>query len=180
MTRDSKSAYFFPTALGTMALAWQAEKVIATRLPDTSPEKLLADLRGTLGEVKVSRTPPEFVRRIAEQIQAHLSGTPQQFPLGHFALDSISPFFRKVYECANRIPSGAVRTYGELAREAGSPKAARAVGQAMARNPFPLVVPCHRVLGGTKALVGFSAPGGLKTKSLLLEMESRFATRKSH
>jgi methylated-DNA-[protein]-cysteine S-methyltransferase len=163
-----------------MALAWRGKKVVATRLPDTSPEKLLADLRGALGEVAEGRNPPAFVRRLAGQIQAHLAGDPQQFPLSDCALDSISPFFRKVYECANRIPSGAVRTYGELAREAGSPKAARAVGQAMARDPFPLVVPCHRVLGGTQALVGFSAPGGLKTKSLLLEMESRFAARKSH
>jgi methylated-DNA-[protein]-cysteine S-methyltransferase len=163
-----------------MALAWQGGKVIATRLPDTSPEKLLADLRVALGEVVEGRNPPAFVRRLAEQIQTHLAGEPQAFSLHDFALDSISPFFRKVYECANRIPSGAVRTYGELAKEAGSPKAARAVGQAMARNPFPLVVPCHRVLGGANALVGFSAPGGLKTKSLLLEMESRFAARKGH
>jgi methylated-DNA-[protein]-cysteine S-methyltransferase len=110
-----------------------------------------------------------------------MGGRPQKFSLQACALETVSPFFRKVYACANRIPSGSVRTYGELARQAGSPLASRAVGQAMARNPFPLLVPCHRVIGGNRKLVGFSAPGGLHTKARLLELESiPHASRADH
>jgi methylated-DNA-[protein]-cysteine S-methyltransferase len=171
---SSKFAYRFATPLGTMAIAWSGPKVIATRLPDQSDEALLDSLRNHCGEISWREDAPGFVLELASLIQEHLSGNPQKFPLHVLDLESTSPFFRKVYERTHAIPSGKQRTYGELAREAGSPGASRAVGQAMARNPFPLVIPCHRVLGGKQALVGFSAPGGLTTKSRLLEMENPF------
>lgn len=172
----SKYAFRFETSLGAMAIAWQGEKVIATRLPDSSDEALMESLRLCCGqEISWRSDAPAFVTSLAQQIQTHLSGSPQRFPLSVLDLGSTSPFFRKVYERTHAIPSGEVRTYGELAREAGSPAASRAVGQAMARNRFPLVVPCHRVLGGKQALVGFSAPGGLSTKTRLLNLESSSA-----
>lgn len=155
-----------------MAIAWQGERVIATRLPDSSNEALMESLRRHCGDICWLEDAPAFVTALSKQIQVHLNGNPQRFPLAILDLDSTSPFFRKIYELTHAIPSGEVRTYGQLAREAGSPGASRAVGQAMARNPFPLVVPCHRVLGGKKALVGFSAPGGLDTKTRLLNLEN--------
>ena len=80
-------------------------------------------------------------------------------------------FTRKVYRRVRQIPRGKVRTYGEVARAAGSPGAARAVGQAMARNPVAPVVPCHRVVGSDGGMRGFSAPGGVAQKARMLQEE---------
>jgi methylated-DNA-[protein]-cysteine S-methyltransferase len=80
-------------------------------------------------------------------------------------------FSRKVWQACARIPKGQVRTYGWIAREIGNPRSARAVGQALARNPFAPLVPCHRVVGADGGLTGFSAKGGLKAKRRLLERE---------
>lgn len=84
---------------------------------------------------------------------------------------SFSPFFKKVYQCARGIPFGATVSYGELAKIAGNPKAARAVGMAMRSNRTVLVVPCHRVIGANRKLVGFNSPQGTKMKASLLRHE---------
>jgi methylated-DNA-[protein]-cysteine S-methyltransferase len=86
-------------------------------------------------------------------------------------MDGIDGFERRVLETARDIPPGATLTYGELAAKAGAPGAAREVGQAMARNRFPIVVPCHRVLAAGGGFGGFSAPGGLESKARLLTLE---------
>jgi O-6-methylguanine DNA methyltransferase len=85
--------------------------------------------------------------------------------------ESMSPFARRVYERLRQVPRGETVTYGELARDSGSPRAARAVGGLMARNPWPLVVPCHRVLPAGGGWGGFSAPGGVTSKVALLQLE---------
>ena len=86
-------------------------------------------------------------------------------------LSHATPFSLRVYEACRAIPAGETRTYGELAVIAGSPGASRAVGSAMARNRVPIVIPCHRVVGASGRLCGFSAPGGLDTKQSLLDLE---------
>jgi methylated-DNA-[protein]-cysteine S-methyltransferase len=159
--------------MGEMAIAWEGEEVIGIFLPEANRLKLLRQARKRLEQPKLtwaSELPP-FVGHMAAKIRAHLRGEPQRFSLDQLSLAKRSPFFRRVYECTNRIPAGKVRTYAELASAAGSPKAFRAVGQAMARNPFPIVVPCHRVIGSGKSPGGFTAHGGLNTKARLLEME---------
>jgi len=85
----------------------------------------------------------------------------------------LEPFRRSVYAATRTIPPGSTATYGEVARMIGrsDPEGARDVGAALARNPFPIVVPCHRVLAANGALQGFSAPGGLATKRRMLELE---------
>ncbi len=88
---------------------------------------------------------------------------------------SLTPFQRKVLRAAARIPSGSVDTYGGLARKIGAPRSARAVGNALGRNPFPLLIPCHRIIKDDGSIGGFSAPRGIKLKSTLLIME-RLAT----
>jgi methylated-DNA-[protein]-cysteine S-methyltransferase len=89
------------------------------------------------------------------------------------ALDGVPPFAARIYEELRRVPSGSTLTYGELAARAGSPRAARAVGRAMATNPLAPFVPCHRVVGAGGALTGFSAPGGTALKARLLAGEAR-------
>ncbi|MBI5241956.1 MAG: MGMT family protein [Elusimicrobia bacterium] len=81
------------------------------------------------------------------------------------------PFAQAVWKACAEIPKGQVRTYGWIARRIGRPKAARAVGQALGRNPFAPAVPCHRVVGADGRLTGFSAPGGVEAKRRLLRKE---------
>ncbi|MBI4386599.1 MAG: MGMT family protein [Elusimicrobia bacterium] len=87
------------------------------------------------------------------------------------AMKRYPPFYQKVWRACARIPRGQVRTYGWIARRLGSPKAARAVGQALAKNPFSPAVPCHRVIGASGRMTGFSAPGGTAAKRRMLERE---------
>lgn len=86
-------------------------------------------------------------------------------------LEHVPPFHRKVYKALCKVPAGQTITYAELAKRAGSPGAARAVGTAMAKNPFPVIIPCHRVVAGNGKLGGYSGRGGVATKRQLLEME---------
>jgi len=86
-------------------------------------------------------------------------------------MEDFPPFTRKVWLACAEIPRGQVRTYGWIARRIGRPGAARAVGQALARNPFAPLVPCHRVVGADGRMTGFSAPGGVAAKRKLLRKE---------
>ncbi len=86
-------------------------------------------------------------------------------------LSAVAPFFRQVYEAAREIPPGQTRTYGEIARAVGQPNRAQDVGQAMAQNPVPILIPCHRVAAAGGKPGGFSAHGGRATKSKLLALE---------
>ena len=167
------AACAFPTSIGTMALAWRDEKIVGIFLPEANDKRLLAQVRKRLRSPRLEFTAqlPGFVGQLAAQLRTHLRGHAQNFSLDHIALPQRAPFTRKVYECSQRIPYGKVLTYRELAERAGSPKACRAVGQAMAKNPFPIVIPCHRVVGSTKNSGGFSAHGGLATKARILEIE---------
>jgi methylated-DNA-[protein]-cysteine S-methyltransferase len=152
----------FDTALGTCAVRWTAGGLASVRLP--SPK--IATLPRA-SDVAV----PDSVRATIEAIVAVLDGAATD--LRGIRLDDagIDDFRRSVYEATRQIPPGALATYGEIARAIGRPDTARDVGAALARNPFPIVVPCHRVVGADGRLTGFSAPGGLETKRRMLELE---------
>jgi len=111
---------------------------------------------------------PELVQRLL----AYASGTPVSFDEVPIDSQRLTAFQRKVVGRCRRIPYGQVRTYGQLAAEAGSPRAARAVGNCMAANRFPLIVPCHRVLPASGRVGAFSGPGGTRMKQKLLMMEA--------
>lgn len=117
--------------------------------------------------------PPAFVRDTARALELHLAGKPQDFSSVPLDYSGLPAFHARVYEASRSVPSGKRVSYGELASRVGSPGAARAVGQAMAKNPFFVVVPCHRITS-TSALGGFSAPGGDVTKRRMLEIEGAF------
>lgn len=117
--------------------------------------------------------PDRIARGAITAVVSHLAGSSKAAPMAAIPVDmsGIPEFSRRVYEELRRVPSGSTVTYGELAARVGSAGAARAVGQAVGRNPFVIVVPCHRVVGSGGRLGGFSAPGGVATKKALLEIE---------
>ena len=107
---------------------------------------------------------------ITAQLREYFAGQRSQFDLV-LDLSRSTPFQRGVLQTARRIPSGSVWTYGQVARVIGKPRASRAVGQALGRNPVPIVVPCHRVVASDGGLGGYSGGGGLESKKLLLQLE---------
>lgn len=157
------STVTFETALGRCALRWTGAGIVRVLLPTPGTRSG----RGIEDGVTV----PPFVRRAIEGMTAMLAGEPHDLcdvPLDERGLDG---FQRAVYAATREITPGTTRSYGEVARSIGRPGAARDVGAALARNPFPIVVPCHRVVAADGALTGFSAPGGLATKRRMLELE---------
>ncbi|BCA80004.1 methylated-DNA--[protein]-cysteine S-methyltransferase [Desulfuromonas sp. AOP6] len=113
-----------------------------------------------------------LLQRAAGQLQDYFDGHRRQFELT-LDFSRLPAFTRKVLTTLSRVDYGRTLTYGELATLAGSPRAARAVGRAMATNPFPIVVPCHRVVGGGGKLTGYSGGKGLATKQWLLDLEKQ-------
>lgn len=160
----------FKTPIGHCALAWNAAGLVAVQLPEGSAAATARRIcRRHPGAIR--RTPPLSVQRAIDAILCLLRSGTDQLALIPLDLSQHSAFCRRVYELTRAIPAGETLTYGELAARVGEPGAARAVGQAMARNPFPLIVPCHRVLAAHGGAGGFSARGGVDTKFRLLRIE---------
>ena len=159
-----------PTPIGTCALVWRGDRIVASLLPETDEPRLRTRVRDRFPEAEEAQPPAAIadaaaaITRLLEGELLDLSGLPIE-------LEAVADFERRVYVAACAIPPGQVRTYGELAEAIGSPCAARAVGVALGRNPFPIIVPCHRVLAAGGRSGGFSAPGGLATKFRMLQIE---------
>jgi O-6-methylguanine DNA methyltransferase len=115
--------------------------------------------------------PPPSIIGIAERIRTHLNGEVQDFSDIPVDFEVVGSFTRQVLTACRNIPAGRTMSYSELAQAIHRPKAARAVGQALARNPIPLIIPCHRVLTLAGRAGGFSAPGGVATKKRILAKE---------
>ena len=152
----------FETALGRCALTWTNVGINGVMLPCVRTAGLPSG--------DAAAVPPP-ARTAVDGIVAVLDGRGSD--LGGITLDErgIDPFRRKVYAATREIPAGSTATYGEIARRLGLNNGARDVGAALAANPFPIIVPCHRVIAADGALTGFSAPGGLATKRRMLELE---------
>jgi len=112
-----------------------------------------------------------LTQQAAEMLMCYFKGERQLFDDIRVDLSAVTPFRRRMLEFIRSIPFGEVRTYGQVAASTGAPGAARAVGGAMAGNPVPVIIPCHRVVAGDGRLTGFSAPGGLACKEYLLRLE---------
>jgi methylated-DNA-[protein]-cysteine S-methyltransferase len=113
---------------------------------------------------------PEGFRKLKDEIIAYFKGSKQGFTT-EVDLSELTSFQQDVLNACKEIPFGAVRTYGDLAKAVGKPKAVQAVGGVMARNPIPLIIPCHRVIAASGGMQGYSAAGGIKTKQFLLAHE---------
>lgn len=160
----------FDTALGPCALVWSERGLKGLWLPETTLEATRARVLRRFPDAIEAPPPSEVVAAIAA-IAALLRGEPSDLAEVSLDLDAVPEFEQRVYAAARAIPPGRVVTYGELAATLGEAGAAQAVGRALARNPFPIVVPCHRIVAAGDRLHGFSAPGGLATKRRLLEIE---------
>ena len=160
----------FDTAIGACGIAWSADALAAVQLPEATPQGTRARLLRYTGEAGES-APPGFVQAAIARIQRLLEGEADTLADLPLALEDVPEFHRRVYEVTRAIPPGEVLTYGEVARRVGEPGASRAVGQALGRNPFAPVVPCHRVLAAGGKSGGFSAEGGAMTKLRMLEIE---------
>lgn len=148
----------FSTRHGPCALSYGPRGLRRVWLPR-------APVRGTPGPH------PRKWRDLARRLGRVLAGERVAFDDVTLEMSGIPGFHERIYALLRRVPAGETLSYGELAARAGSPGAARAVGQAMARNRWPIVVPCHRVLRSGGRLGGFSAPGGIAFKRVLLEAE---------
>lgn len=160
----------FETPLGACAIAWSSRGVLELALPDARGDRSLARLRRRHGPA-AETSPPDFAAAAIAGVVELLGG--ERPDLRGIELDQrgIDEFDRRVYASAREIPASQTRTYGELAQAIGAGGQAREVGAALARNPVPIIVPCHRVVAADGGLGGFSAPGRVATKRRLLALE---------
>jgi len=160
----------FDTAIGGCGIAWTARGVAGVQLPEADDEKTRARVRRRFAQ-SLETPPPAAVRRAIDGIVALLRGQATDLSAITLDMQGVPPFHRRVYAVARGIAPGQTLTYGDIATRLGDPGAARAVGQALGRNPFAIIVPCHRVLAAHGHAGGFSAPGGAVTKLRLLSIE---------
>jgi methylated-DNA-[protein]-cysteine S-methyltransferase len=167
----------FATSLGVCGIAWKGPGlkhsrpvVLFLQLPEATEQVTEERIVGSTGGRK-SDPPPATIAEIAARIRSHLQGEARDFSDIRVDLEGLGGFTQQVLAACRNIPAGRTLSYSELARVIHRPKAARAVGQALARNPVPLIIPCHRVLALGGQAGGFSAPGGVETKMWLLARE---------
>ena len=166
----------FDTAIGPCAIAWGERGVIGVQLPEANAAKTRARMRRRFPGAREASLPAD-VQRAVDGIVALLRGEAIDFSGVALDLDRVPEFHRRVYEVARTVACGKTITYGEITKRLGAPgEAAPDVGQALGRNPFPIIVPCHRVLAAGGKLGGFSAPGGVATKRRLLAIEGARAS----
>ena len=167
---ETSGILVFDTPIGPCGLAWGENGLIGVALPDATPEATRARLLRRFPEATGSAPPPE-VLQARDRILQLLAGEPVDLTGIALDLDRVGDFERRLYQALRAVPPGQTVSYGELAARLGEPHGAQAVGQAMGKNPWPIIVPCHRVVGSNGKLGGFSAPGGSRTKLRILEIE---------
>lgn len=159
-------ASYFSTAYGPGGVYATAEGVVKVELPDTGRNDATSHT-----EQESGLEPSEITVHAVGMLQRYFLGEQVDFSDIPVVLDGLTPFRRKILTAIRKLQYGEITTYGQVARECGSPSAARAVGGALASNPIPVIVPCHRIVASDGGLTGFSAPGGMRTKLELLKME---------
>jgi methylated-DNA-[protein]-cysteine S-methyltransferase len=160
----------FETAVGKCGVAWGARGIAGVQLPEGRDAETRARLQKRFPDAHEA-SPPRAVQRALDAIVQLLRGETSDLAAIDLDMAHVPPFHRRVYEVARTIPPGSTLTYGEIATRLGAPGSARAVGQALGKNPFAIVVPCHRVLAAGGKVGGFSANGGITTKLRLLSIE---------
>lgn len=169
--RAASSYALFDTPIGRCGIAWGERGIVAVQLPEAS-DALTCErmLHGTHAAALEAPPPPPVLEAIA-RINALLHGKPDDLRSIVLDMSGVSAFCRRVYAITRAIAPGSTLSYGQVAAALGQPGAARAVGRALAVNPFAPVVPCHRVVTTSGKPGGFSALGGVDTKMHMLQIE---------
>lgn len=170
---DTTGFTLFETAIGPCGVSWGERGIRSIALPDAGVERTRARLARSVVGIGEGPVPAQVLDAI-DGISALLEGERADLSAVVIDLTAVAPFDRRVTEVARTIDVGETLTYGEVATRIGASSQAREVGQALGRNRFPLVVPCHRVVAAD-GLGDFSAPGGTETKLCLLAIERRHA-----
>jgi methylated-DNA-[protein]-cysteine S-methyltransferase len=160
----------FETAIGWAGIAWADKGLVGVHLPEPSPETARRSFLRRFPDAEEAEPTPDAARAIAE-IGELLAGKPVDLLDVPIDMGRVPEFNARVYEIARAIPPGETLTYGEIAVKLGDRLLARDVGAALGKNPWPIVVPCHRVTAAGGKLGGFSARGGVNTKVKLLAIE---------
>lgn len=160
----------FDTPIGRCAIAWRGDAIAGVQLPEATDAETRRRLDDRFDGV-AEGVPPIPVQHAIDAMVASLRGEADDVADVPVDLDVLPPFQRKVFEVVRTIPAGETLSYGEVAAAVGSPGAARAVGQALGRNPYPIVIPCHRVLAAGGRIGGFTAQGGVSVKAKMLAAE---------
>lgn len=165
----------FDTAIGRCGLAWGENGILAASFPETSDAETIKRLRRRARDAEETNDIPEAIAAAIAGIRRLAEGKAEHFEGVTLDLTGIEAFERDVFRLTSAIGPGDTRTYGDLARDLGDVTLSRRVGQALGRNPIPIIVPCHRVVGAGGTMTGFSAPGGTETKRRLLRIEGAIA-----
>jgi len=161
----------FETQAGFCGIAWSESGIARFQLPDSNAALAEHNLLRRAPQAKPG-TPPAAIVAVIADAQRYFAGEKIDFSDVAVDLDGQDDFFKRVYAALRRVDFGHTTTYGTLAKELGAgPEVARDVGQAMAKNPVPLIIPCHRVLAAGGKVGGFSAPGGSNSKLKMLALE---------
>jgi methylated-DNA-[protein]-cysteine S-methyltransferase len=160
----------FDTAIGWAGIAWRDKGLVGVHLPERDPEVTRRGFQRRFPDATEAAVPAEFTSTI-EGVRALVHGEKVDLSAAPLDITCVPEFNAKVYEIARAIPPGETRTYGEIATQLGDKLLARDVGTALGKNPWPIVVPCHRVTAAGGKLGGFSARGGARTKLKLLAIE---------
>jgi len=161
----------FETAGGFCGIAWNDVGITRFQLPTKSAEATERLLLRRVTGAETGAPTPEVAEAVAA-VKRYFAGEETDFSGFHLDLGDQGAFFQQIYAAARRVGWGRTTTYGALAKELGAgPEAARDVGEAMAKNPVALIIPCHRVLAAGGKVGGFSAPGGSAAKIRMLELE---------
>jgi methylated-DNA-[protein]-cysteine S-methyltransferase len=167
---EAQGAAFFDSAIGLCGIAWGAAGIVGVQLPERNEAATRARLLRRFPAARET-VPPSAVRQTIDAIAALLGGEATDLTAAALDIGIVPPFHQRVYEVARSIPAGSTLSYGEIAARLGDRSLARDVGKAMGENPWPLIVPCHRVLAAHGNPGGFSAAGGVTTKLRLLNIE---------
>jgi methylated-DNA-[protein]-cysteine S-methyltransferase len=160
----------FETPIGRCAIAWGPKGIVALKLPERDDRAMREGLQRQHPDIEEAPAPPD-VEAVVDEIKHLLAGENRDLSGIGLDMSAVPEFDRRVYTETRSIPPGQTLTYGEIALRLGGADLSRAVGQALGRNPFTIIVPCHRVLAAGGRPGGFSAVGGVDTKRRLLEIE---------
>ncbi len=172
-----RSYAIFDTEVGRCALLWRGEMLTGVLLPAENDDAMRAAICRRAADAEEA-PPPAFVEAAIAKIRKLCLGEAVDFADAPLDRSTIEPLANRIYDILLRTPFGATTTYGAIAEELGDKNLSRAVGAAMGANPFPIIIPCHRVTGAGGKMGGFTAPGGTGTKKKLLDIEGAFAAEK--